>query len=183
MALGTTLQGSSSDRVLQKSFYSMPSASPFFLCFQEKHHKRKTAAAVLPVRVGDEGVALESSFKDGIKNEVLRSLCQLVNSSQLALEVSLLPLQAWLDQLGYDDTPPRGRQAQPAFSGCIAGQFTLLNLFQPSGCPRMRSLVATLTDSVATLVLLSIALQTRSKTLIHCRYCNHASHHPVEGSH
>ena len=34
-------------------------------------------------------MALESSFKDGLKNEVLRSLCQLVNSSELALEVSL----------------------------------------------------------------------------------------------
>ena len=55
---------------------------------QGKHHKRKVAAAVLPVRVGDEGMALESSFKDGLKNEVLRSLCQLVNSSELALEVS-----------------------------------------------------------------------------------------------
>jgi len=44
---------------------------------------------VLPVRMADEGVALESSFRDGVKNEVLRSLCQLVNTSELALEVSL----------------------------------------------------------------------------------------------
>lgn len=57
---------------------------------QDKQHKRKAAAAVLPVRVGDEGMALESSFKDGLKNEVLRSLCQLVNSSELALEASYL---------------------------------------------------------------------------------------------
>ena len=41
------------------------------------------------MRMADEGVALESSFKDGVKNEVLRSLCQLVNTSELALEVSL----------------------------------------------------------------------------------------------
>ncbi len=44
---------------------------------------------VLPVRMGDEGVALESSFTDGVKNEVLRSLCQLVNTSELALIVSV----------------------------------------------------------------------------------------------
>ncbi len=39
--------------------------------------------------MADEGVALKSSFGDGVKNEVLRSLCQLVNTSELALEVSL----------------------------------------------------------------------------------------------
>jgi len=44
---------------------------------------------VLPVRMGDEGVALESSFRDVVKNEVLRNKCQLVNTSELALEVSL----------------------------------------------------------------------------------------------
>ncbi|DBA81402.1 TPA: hypothetical protein ACH3X2_006820 [Trebouxia sp. C0005] len=40
-------------------------------------HKHRSAAVVLPVCMGDEGVALKSSFKDGVKNEVLRSLCQL----------------------------------------------------------------------------------------------------------
>ena len=58
------------------------------IAIQDKH-KRKSTAVVLPVRMGDEGVALESSFKHGVKNEVLRSLCQLVNTSELALEVSL----------------------------------------------------------------------------------------------
>lgn len=53
----------------------------------QNKHKRKTAAVILPVRMGNEGVALESSFKDGVKNEVLRSLCQLVNTTELALEV------------------------------------------------------------------------------------------------
>ncbi len=48
-----------------------------------------SAAVVLPVRMGDEGVAVESSFRDGVKNEVLRSLCQLVNTSALALQVSV----------------------------------------------------------------------------------------------
>ena len=56
---------------------------------QDKH-KHKSAAVVLPVRTVDEGVALESSFKDGVKNEVLRSLCQVVNTSELALEVTAL---------------------------------------------------------------------------------------------
>ncbi len=50
---------------------------------------------VLPVRMGDEGVALESSFRDGVKNEVLRSLCQLVNTSELALDVSLPSFMAF----------------------------------------------------------------------------------------
>ncbi|KAL3132004.1 hypothetical protein ABBQ32_14227 [Trebouxia sp. C0010 RCD-2024] len=53
-------------------------------------HKRRTAAVILPVRVGSEGVALESSFKSGVKNEVLRSLCQLVNTTELALEVCVV---------------------------------------------------------------------------------------------
>ncbi len=60
---------------------------------QDKH-KRKSAAVVLPVRMGDEGVALESSFRDGVKNEVLRSLCQLVNTSELALEVTITSLES-----------------------------------------------------------------------------------------
>lgn len=60
----------------------------------QSKHKHKTAAVILPVRMGNEGVALESSFKEGVKNEVLRSLCQLVNTTELALEVSLSPMQA-----------------------------------------------------------------------------------------
>ena len=57
---------------------------------------------VLPVRMADEGVAVESSFRDGVKNEVLRSLCQLVNTSELALEVSL-PLICGILSLQLDD--------------------------------------------------------------------------------
>lgn len=60
---------------------------PYVDTVQSKH-KHKTAAVILPVRMGNEGVALESSFKEGVKNEVLRSLCQLVNTTELALEVS-----------------------------------------------------------------------------------------------
>ena len=43
--------------------------------------KRRSAAVVLPVHMGDEGVALESSSRDGVKNEELPSLCQLVNTT------------------------------------------------------------------------------------------------------
>ena len=45
--------------------------------------------------MGNEGVALESSFKDGVKNEVLRSLCQLVNTTELALEVISIYLKLY----------------------------------------------------------------------------------------
>lgn len=49
-----------------------------------------SAVTVLPVRIaGAEGVAFENSFQGGVKRETLRSLCQLVNGSQLALEVAL----------------------------------------------------------------------------------------------
>ena len=44
---------------------------------------------MLPVRMAKEVAALESSFRDGVKNEVLRSLCQLGNTSDLALKVTL----------------------------------------------------------------------------------------------
>ena len=43
-----------------------------------------------PVRLADGGVALESNFRQGVKHEVLRSLCQLVNTTKLALEVGRL---------------------------------------------------------------------------------------------
>ena len=58
---------------------------------QDKH-KRKSSAVILPVRMGNGGVALESSFSGGVKQEVLRSLCQLVNTTELALEVASLML-------------------------------------------------------------------------------------------
>ena len=44
---------------------------------------------MLLVRMADERVDLESRLRDGVKNEVLRSPCQLVNTSELALEVSV----------------------------------------------------------------------------------------------
>ena len=70
------------------------------LAFVQSKHKRRTAAVILPVRVGNDGVALESSFKSGVKNEVLRSLCQLVNTTELALEVTWMhPQPVTLGQL------------------------------------------------------------------------------------
>lgn len=50
----------------------------------------ESAVSVLPVRIaGAEGVAFENTFHAGVKRETLRSLCQLVNGSQLPLEVAL----------------------------------------------------------------------------------------------
>ncbi|KAK9819963.1 hypothetical protein WJX72_004515 [[Myrmecia] bisecta] len=46
-------------------------------------------ASVLAVRLGSEGVALESSFQEGVKRETLRALCQVVNTTELRLEVAL----------------------------------------------------------------------------------------------
>ncbi len=49
------------------------------------------AASVIPVRVpGGKGIALESSFQHGLKQERLRTLCQVVNSTSLTLEVSIV---------------------------------------------------------------------------------------------
>jgi hypothetical protein len=42
----------------------------------------------VPVRVDSyHGVVLETSFQEGIRREALRSLAQLVNSSEVALQV------------------------------------------------------------------------------------------------
>ena len=65
---------------------------------QDKH-KRKTSAVILPVRMGYGGVALESSFQGGVKHEVLRSLCQLVNTTELALEVTTMSLLDVVNQM------------------------------------------------------------------------------------
>ena len=59
---------------------------------QGSRQQKATAATVTPVRLADGGVALESNFRQGVKHEVLRSLCQLVNTTKLALEVGCLAL-------------------------------------------------------------------------------------------
>ena len=59
---------------------------------QGSRQQKATAATVTPVRLADGGVALESNFRQGVKHEVLRSLCQLVNTTKLALEVGRLAL-------------------------------------------------------------------------------------------
>ncbi|KAK9864527.1 hypothetical protein WJX84_002714 [Apatococcus fuscideae] len=63
----------------------------------QQQHRRKAsrdhgpAAVVLPVRMpGGKGIALESSFQHGLKQERLRTLCQVVNSTSLTLEVSVV---------------------------------------------------------------------------------------------
>ena len=50
--------------------------------------------SVLPVRIdGAEGVAFEDSFQQGVKRECLRSLCRVVNATELPLEVALTTLR------------------------------------------------------------------------------------------
>lgn len=59
-------------------------------CSQGGRGTDDMASSVLPVRTRGGVVALESSFQGGIRREVLRSLCQLVNDTQLRLEVALV---------------------------------------------------------------------------------------------
>lgn len=49
-------------------------------------------ASVVPVHLRGGMVALESSFRGGVRREVLRSLCQLVNDAAFPLEVALARL-------------------------------------------------------------------------------------------
>lgn len=70
-----------------------------------------SSASVLPVRVDDSGVAIQRTFQEGVKCEVLRSLCQLVNQSQLSLEVSITDTDAdWqvLPRSGAPSSQVRG---------------------------------------------------------------------------
>jgi hypothetical protein len=61
----------------------------------------ETSVSVLPVRIdGAEGVAFEDSFQQGVKRESLRSLCRVVNATQLPLEVALTKLQAASSEAG-----------------------------------------------------------------------------------
>ena len=51
-------------------------------------HQMQDSSSLVPVRVDSHnGVVLETSFQDGIRREALRSLAQLVNASDLPLEV------------------------------------------------------------------------------------------------
>ncbi len=59
-------------------------------CVQGGRGVDDMASSVLPVRTRGGVVALESSFQGGVRREVLRSLCQLVNDTQLRLEVALV---------------------------------------------------------------------------------------------
>jgi hypothetical protein len=52
------------------------------------YHQLQDSSSLVPVRVDSyHGVVLETSFQEGIRREALRSLAQLVNSSEVALQV------------------------------------------------------------------------------------------------
>ena len=63
-------------------------------------------------------MALESSFQGGVKRELLRSLCQVVNETQLRLEVALA------DGPGHATSRPpsgsRGFGRQDSMVSCYA---------------------------------------------------------------
>ena len=60
---------------------------------QGSQNQNDVSASVIPVRLRGGVVALESSFRGGIKLELLRSLCQVANDTQLPLEVALVDAQ------------------------------------------------------------------------------------------
>lgn len=63
------------------------------------------SSSAVPVRVDSHnGVVLETSFQDGIRRETLRSLAQLANSTELALQVCIIGRsfwEAWHDSLRH----------------------------------------------------------------------------------
>ena len=61
----------------------------------------EASVSVLPVRIeGADGVAFEDSFQQGVKRESLRSLCRIVNATELPLEVALTKLQRATPEAG-----------------------------------------------------------------------------------
>ena len=60
---------------------------------QGSQNQDDVSASVIPVRLRGGVVAVESSFRGGMKLEVLRSLCQVANDTQLRLEVALVDAQ------------------------------------------------------------------------------------------
>ena len=60
---------------------------------QGSQNQDDVSASVIPVRLRGGVVAVESSFRGGMKHEVLRSLCQVANDTQLRLEVALVDAQ------------------------------------------------------------------------------------------
>ena len=91
------------------------------MCIIQARKDHGPAAVVLPVRMsGGKGIALESSFQHGLKQERLRTLCQVVNTTSLTLEVSILqtpesqqPLPAAPSQGSRQDLRPRKVLASP----------------------------------------------------------------------
>lgn len=57
------------------------------------HCAVQVTSSVVPIRAQAlGGCALEGSFRGGVKREVLRSLCQVHNATQLPLQVALATL-------------------------------------------------------------------------------------------
>ena len=62
------------------------------LIVQSSKNRDDTTASVIPVRMRAGTVALESSFRGGIKRELLRSLCQVsLNASHVFSEPLACP--------------------------------------------------------------------------------------------
>ena len=100
----------------------------------------EASVSVLPVRIdGAEGVAFEDSFQQGVKRESLRSLCRVVNATQLPLEVALTKLQAAPAETGamvVRRTPQQAKLKAPP-RACIATFARMLQRWHP--CPHVPS--------------------------------------------
>ncbi|KAL4443584.1 hypothetical protein ABPG75_011321 [Micractinium tetrahymenae] len=70
------------------------------------------SASVIPLKIGKEGLVVESSVANGTRREVLRALCQVVNSTELTLEVCLV------------DVEDSDWQMVAARSGSLSGTFS-----------------------------------------------------------
>ncbi|KAL4447306.1 hypothetical protein ABPG77_007339, partial [Micractinium sp. CCAP 211/92] len=70
------------------------------------------SASVIPLKLGKEGLVVESSVANGTRREVLRGLCQVVNSTELLLEFCLV------------DVEDSDWQMVAARSGSLSGTFS-----------------------------------------------------------
>jgi hypothetical protein len=50
-------------------------------------------ASLIPLKIGGEGLVVESSVAHGTRRELLRALCQLVNTTELTLEAALIEVE------------------------------------------------------------------------------------------
>lgn len=56
-------------------------------------HAAASIASLAPLRVGNEGLVVEGMLVHGVLHERLRSLCQVVNSTDFALEACLVTVE------------------------------------------------------------------------------------------